>query len=119
MDIRRGQVWWWDCPDHDRAHIQIGRRPVVIVSNDVCNSVSPVVTVVPFTTRVKMAYPQHAPVIFNHSVSIALADQITSIPISELREYVCDLQDFQIRQIDRAVEVQLGLRPVECSDGTN
>lgn len=111
MNVRRGQVWWWNGPDHDRPHIQTGGRPVVIVSNDVCNEMSPVVTVVPFTSRVKHPYPQHAPVIFNHRVSIALADQITSIPQSELSELVCDLCDFQMEQVDRAIAVQLGLIP--------
>ena len=112
MDIRRGQVWWWNCPDHDRAHIEQGMRPAVVVSNDVCNSASPVVTIVPFTTSVKKPYPQQVPTIFNKSVSIAIADQITSIPAGELDRFICTLADFQMEQIDRAIAVQLGFVPV-------
>lgn len=108
-DIRRGQVWWWNCPAHNRKHIQEGRRPVVIVSNDTCNKASPVVTVVPLTTSVKRPYPQQVPLIFQEHISIAIADQITSVPVSELENYVCTLCDFQVDQIDRAIAVQLGL----------
>ena len=109
MDIRRGQVWWWDCPEHDRNHLEQGMRPVVVVSNDTCNTYSQVISVVPFTTSVKKPYPQQVPVIFNKSVSIAIADQITSIPAGELISFVCTLADFQMEQIDKAIAVQLGL----------
>lgn len=108
MDIRRGQVWWWNCPEHNREHIEKGTRPVVVVSNDTCNTYSPVVTVVPFTTSIKRPYPQQVPVIFNGSVSVAIADQLTSIPVSELERFVCTLQDFQMEQVDKAIAVQLG-----------
>ncbi len=109
MDIRRGQVWWWNCPHHNRKHIQEGKRPVVVVSNNTCNKASPVITVVPLTTSVKRPYPQQVPIIFQESVSIAIADQLTSIPVSELENCVCTLCDFQMDQIDRAIAVQLSL----------
>ena len=113
MDIRRGQMWWWSCPDHDREHIQQGTRPVVVVSNDTCNQSSGVITVVPMTTSVKKPYPQQVPLIVDGNVSIALADQITSIPVSELHRYICDLKDFQVDQVDRAIAIQLGLIQVD------
>lgn len=113
MDISRGDVWWWNCPIHSREHIQQGVRPVVVVSNDTCNQASPVVTVVPLTTAVKRAYPQQVPVIFNGSLSIAIADQITSIPVTELGKRICKLCDFQLDQIDTAVAIQLGIVSVK------
>lgn len=109
MDIRRGQVWWWTCPHHSRSHIQQGTRPVVIVSNDVCNQASAVVTVVPLTTSVKRPFPQQVPVIHDGGVSIALADQLTSIPVAELDRYLCTLREFQMDQIEKAIAIQLGL----------
>lgn len=108
MEIRRGQVWWWNCPKHTRAHIQEGTRPVVVVSNDACNQVSPVITVVPLTSRVKNPYPQQACVIANDHICVALADQITSIPVGELGNYICTLRQFQMDQVDTAIAVQLG-----------
>lgn len=113
MEIKRGQVWWWACPDHNREHIQRGTRPVVVVSNDVCNQASGVVTVVPFTTRVRKPYPQQVPVVFGDEISIALADQLTSISVNELHRYICDLRDFQMDQVDRAIAVHLGFIDVK------
>lgn len=113
MDIKRGQVWWWNCPTQGRSHIQEGVRPVIIVSNDVCNQMSSVITVVPCTTSVKRPYPQQVPLIIRDTVSIAIADQLTSIPVSELSQYMCTLCDFQMEQVDRAICVQLGFVKTE------
>ena len=108
MDIRRGSVWWWSCPNHLRTHIQGGTRPVLVVSNDVCNNSSEVITVVPLTTRAKQPYPQQMPLILNGEVSIALADQITSVPVDELGDFIGLLKDYQMDMVDRAIAVQLG-----------
>ena len=113
MDIRRGQVWWWTCPNHEREHIQQGTRPVVVVSNDTCNQASKVITVVPFTTSVKRPFPQQVPLVLDGNLSIAIADQITSIPVGELHRYICDLRDFQMEQVDKAIAIQLGLGKAE------
>lgn len=115
MEICRGQVYWWSGYNHSRTHIQTGTRPVVIVSNDVCNEVSPVIAVVPLTTHIKLPYPQQVPLIMNGGVSIALADQITTIPVDELGTFICTLKDFQMEQIDRAIKVQLGLIDVHSN----
>ena len=109
MEIRRGSVYWWNCPDHNRRHIQEGVRPVVVVSNDDCNQFSGVVTVVPFSTKVKRPYPQQVAVVLSDSVSIALCDQVTSVPVEELERHVCDLYDYQMDMIDNALAIQLGL----------
>lgn len=123
--IKRGDVFWWECPAHHREHIQEGRRPCVIVSNNVCNRSSGVVTILPFTSKVKKSYPQQVPTIFNKTVSIALADQITSVPKSELMEKICHLAPWQMDQIDHAIKVQLGMadfkeedEDVSCVDTT-
>ena len=108
MEIRRGSVYWWNCPSHDRKHIQEGVRPVVVVSNDHCNEFSGVVTVVPFSTRVKKPYPQQVAVVLPDGLSIALCDQVTSIPVEELQRHICDLYQFQMDLIDVALSIQLG-----------
>lgn len=92
---------------------------MVVVSNDACNQSSGVVTVVPFTTRIKKAYPQQVPILFSDGVSIALTDQITSIPVEELHRYICDLHTYQMDMVDTAIAVQLGFvdiqdRPYAC-----
>lgn len=108
MNIRRGSVYWWNCPEHNRPHIQEGVRPVVVVSNDECNQFSGVVTVVPLSTKVKRPYSQQVAVVLPDGLSLALCDQVTSIPVCELQRHICELHDYQIDQIDVALAIQLG-----------
>lgn len=109
MEITRGSIIWWDGVEQGRGHVQYGRRPVIVVSNDKCNEASGVITVVPCTTRVTIAYPQQVPLVFAGKVSIALTDQITSVPRGELDTVIGHLQPFQLEQLDKALCVQLGL----------
>ena len=57
--VHRMELWWAALPTVP-GHVQRGTRPVVIVSNDLGNASSPVVSVVPCTTqRHKPALPTH------------------------------------------------------------
>ena len=57
--VRRMELWWAALPTVP-GHVQHGTRPVVIVSNDLSNTYSPVVSVVPCTTqRRKPTLPTH------------------------------------------------------------
>ena len=48
--VHRMELWWAALPTVP-GHVQRGTRPVVIVSNDLGNASSPVVSVVPWTTQ--------------------------------------------------------------------
>ena len=57
--VHRMELWWAALPTVP-GHVQRGTRPVVIVSNDLGNASSPVVSAVPCTTqRHKPALPTH------------------------------------------------------------
>ena len=56
--MKRGEVYWLDVKS-DVKHVNVGNRPVLIVSNDKCNKNSPVVTVVPITSENKKSMPTH------------------------------------------------------------
>ena len=57
--VHRMELWWAALPTVP-GHVQHGTRPVVIVSNDLSNTYSPVVSVVPCTTqRRKPTLPAH------------------------------------------------------------
>lgn len=117
-NIKRGQVFWWYPTKPKEGHIQAGTRPAIVVSNDVCNMNSPVVTIVPATTACKRPYPQHAPFVMQGEFNLALGDQITSIPVVELGDYICTLKDFQMEQVERAILVQLGFIQTEYGEYT-
>lgn len=77
------EIWMAELPDMGKdSHIQQGIRPVVIVSNDAANTYSPVVTVVPLTTRRhKKRLPTHAKLKGYGLVgtNLLLAEQIITI----------------------------------------
>jgi mRNA interferase MazF len=50
MPIRRGEIYWVDW-DPARGSEQAGRRPALVVSNDLANEHAPVVIVASLTTR--------------------------------------------------------------------
>lgn len=107
--ISRGDIYWWNCPVHNRPHLLNKTRPVLVVSNNACNLSSGVITVAPLTTSAKKAYPTQVPVVINGRVSIILLDKVTSIPVEELGGKMAYLKDWQMEQVDRALRVQLGL----------
>lgn len=107
--ISRGDIYWWNCPVHNRPHLLNKTRPVLVVSNNACNLSSGVITVAPLTTSAKKAYPTQVPVVINGGVSIILLDKVTSIPVEELGGKITHLKDWQMEQADRALRVQLGL----------
>ena len=61
MKIERGDILMVNLGQVPGTSLQSGIRPVVVVSNNKANTYSPVVTVVPFTSRVykKRYLPTH------------------------------------------------------------
>ena len=116
MSVKRGEVFWWNCPDHNRPHLLKKTRPALVVSNDTCNLNSAVITVAPLTTKVKRAFPTQVPIVINDGVSIVLLDKVTSIPVEELGTKIGTLKDWQMAQVDQSLRVQLGLEDIRLNE---
>ena len=114
---RRGDIYYADLGERQNTSIQDGIRPVVIVSNDMANRHSPVITMIPLTGRIqkKRALPTH--VLIPQSVatglstaSLALAEQVTTISKDRLLDYRGRITNPHIMDaIDRAIKIQLGV----------
>ena len=111
-DIKRGQVWFYKPSVERPGHIQKGPRPVIIVSNDVANSHSPVVLAVPCTTQIKRNYPTHVLFVMNKGVSVALTEQAGPVCVDELIECTVTLPEYVMNQIDTALSYAYGLKPM-------
>lgn len=113
MTIRRYEIYQAELPVVQGSHIQSGRRPVVIVSNDAANTYSPVVTVVPLTTKLaKKHLPTHVLILTSglRAVSLALCEQLTSLDKARLTNYIGHISEpADCAALDRAMAVQLGL----------
>ncbi len=112
--MRRGQVWWGDLGD-PRDSTPAGRRPLVIVSDDVFNrSRIATVSVVPVTTNLRWAkapgnvfLPKGAGGLREDSV--ANVTQVATVDRSDLGEQMGKLDAALIQQVDAGLRRALGL----------
>ncbi len=93
---------------------QRGERPAIIVSNDTGNTYAPVVEVVYLTTKRKTIIPTHVYINSAQRPSIALCEQVVTVCKSRLERYIGSITVAEMRRIDRALSVSLGIRGGEA-----
>lgn len=113
LEITRGTIVMVDLP-LGNGSVQGGMRPAVVISNDKGNKFSPVLIVVPLTSRVKKFMPTHhtiEPSVLNglSKTSIALAEQIITVGKDMVRNIVGTLEEVDINFINRKVMTSLAL----------
>ena len=111
--MKQYEIWMADIPAAANSHVQYGRRPVVIVSNDAANTHSPVVTVVPLTSRLKKhQLPTHVYLDGQglDRASIALCEQVTALDTScLLRRMGIVYKPFDRIALCHGLAIQLGM----------
>ena len=106
--ILRGDVYWCEF-DYGTGSEQVGKRPVVVVSNDKCNEFSQTITVVPMTSAFKKRLPTHALVRATSKKSVALAEQICTVDKDRICEYINHCTDDEMSWIEKCIKIQLGV----------
>jgi mRNA interferase MazF len=116
VQCRRGEIYYADLnPVIGRE--QGGRRPVLIIQNDVGNRFSPITIVAPLTSSFSSkVYPtevriQGGKAGLDRDSSILL-NQIKAVDKARLERYVGQLDAATMRQIDQALMINLGLEPL-------
>ena len=111
--INRGDVFYARL-EHNNTSVQRGVRPIVIVSNQMCNRHSPIVSVVCLTTATqKASLPTHVSLSAAETGlkrdSICLCEQPMSIAKTALLDFITSLNDEHMRRIETGLRCQLGL----------
>lgn len=100
-------------PLREGSHIQGGCRPVVVISNNIANKYSPIVSIVPLTSKLKKRpLPTHV-TLFAEGLacaSTALCEQMTTIDKSQLIRRIGTVSAPKDRAaLNRALAVQFGM----------
>lgn len=108
MTYKRGDVVLVDLP-RISGSVQYGQRPCVIIQNDVGNIHSPVLIVVPCTTKSKADLPTHAKFKIGATRNIALCEQIITVAKSDILTKMKTLNCYDMREVNRALKVSLSI----------
>lgn len=108
--MKRGEVYWLDVKSEVK-HVNVGHRPVLIVSNDKCNEFSPVVTVVPLTSERKKYLPTHVVTYIKGIKNTILCEHIMPVNADEILEEnkMCTLRRNTMDKVSFALMKQIGI----------
>lgn len=111
--IRRGDIYYADLNPVIGSE-QGGKRPVLIISNDIGNKYSPTVIIAAITSRVhtKAKLPTHTAIEDFDGLSknsIILLEQIRTIDKKRLKEHIGILDNQHLFTADKALLISLGL----------
>lgn len=108
MEVYRGDIFYVRKGGYITGSEQDQGRPAVIVSNDIRNHRSNICEAVYLTTQDKKPLPTHVEVMCKVP-SIALCEQIVSVSQERLGEFVRSCTEAEMKAIDKALMVSLGL----------
>jgi len=108
---RRGHIYWVDF-NPARGSEQAGKRPAVVVSNNINNEHSPVVIVAAMTTKLaSKEYPMNVRLGAGSAMgeSEILCGQLVTISKERLENHMATLTETEIARLDRALATSLQL----------
>ncbi len=110
-EIKRGDIFYADLQPVIGSE-QGGIRPVLVIQNNVGNHFSPTVIVAAITSRRKNRMPTHVRLFRQQGlrkVSYVLLEQIRTIDRERLNDYIGTLNEKVMTDVDKAIEVSIGL----------
>ena len=107
--IERGDIFYVHKNAPTYGSEQMAGRPAIIVSNDKNNQNSETVEVVYLTTQPKTPLPTHVTIRSTSRVSTALCEQITTVSIERLGDYVGQVSASEMTNLEIAMLASLDL----------
>ena len=115
MDIKRGEIYFADVTKYDsQGSEQSGRRPVLIIQNDIGNKFSPTTIIAIITTKSKRELPTHVELHKDEINglkfdSVVALEQISTIDKDRLKFKIGKLSNEDTIRVMEAVKVSLGV----------
>jgi mRNA interferase MazF len=111
--VRRGEIYWLQLPVSIGSE-EAGRRPVLIIQNDIGNRLSPTTIVTAITSQPRRRqYPFHVPFTAKESGLLldgtVLCEQVQTIDQSRLGGLAGTLSRERMQEVDLALHRSLGL----------
>ena len=114
-EINKGDIFYVDLGKHNKSSIQSGIRPVLIVSNNMCNKYSPTIIVAPLTSKLKRKdLPVHIELTKDSKNnlelnSVVLLEQLTTIDKKQILHKIGEICMTDLINVNKALKISLGL----------
>lgn len=115
MNIKRGEIYFADVTKHDsQGSEQSGRRPVLILQNDIGNKFSPTTIIAIITTKSKRELPTHVEIHKNKLNglkydSVVALEQITTIDKDRIQFKIGELSVEDNLKVMEAMKISLAM----------
>ena len=111
--MKQHQVWYAYLPLKEGSQVQGGCRPIIIISNDIANKFSPIISIIPLTSKTrKRSIPTHVEINVDGltKTSLALCEQVTVVDKNLLSRCVGEIRSESDRAaLNRALATQFGM----------
>lgn len=115
--IRRGKIYFANIPKTSGS-VYFGRRPVLIISNDVNNRFAKTITALPCSSRgsSKRPLPTHVYIpcgkggVGLSKDTIAMCENICNYSVDILEECIGTVDEEVMRKVEKAVQIQIGIQ---------
>lgn len=113
MDIKRGEIFFANLePIKGKEHG--GKRPVLIIQNNISNKYSPVTIIAAITSKIyEKEYPTNVFISKKDSGldkdSIVLLNQIRTIDKERIYKKIGELDDLLMNKVNKALKISLNL----------
>ena len=109
--VKRGEVYWIDL-GKQIGSVQGGNRLCVVIQNNTGNRYAPTTIIAPLTTaKKKSKQPTHVELETKlPNVSQVLLEQVQTVPKEMLGQYQTTVTENDLRRINRAIAISMGVR---------
>lgn len=112
VECKRYDIWFAELSKNSTGSVQRGRRPVLIVQNDIGNKYSTTVMVASITTQKKKPMPTHVELDARDcglkTNSIAMFEQVTTIEKDQLMFKIGSAPEEYVPILNRAGSISMG-----------